>query len=318
MKVGVFVHFYVPYRRAGSETMLHEMVKALQKRGHEVQVITTVLPEAPPFYEYEGVKVRSTNVVYGQQLMGEFQPDVIVTHHENTQWCVRMKRKWGIPYVFIMHNDLPGTPDQLQWGPDLTVFNTDWIARKFRSRVPRSMVLHPPVYADQHKASPGECITLVNLNRNKGSDLFYELAEMMPDQKFLGVVGGHGEQIVREDLPNVEIVQHTSDMKNDVWSRTKVLLMPSIYESYGMAGVEAMASGIPVIAHPTPGLLESLGKAGTFLDRDHAKSWEVTLREVLKPRTYAELSETAAKRSKQLDPGPELEAWVDELERLVA
>jgi glycosyltransferase involved in cell wall biosynthesis len=52
-----------------------------------------------------------------------------------------------------------------------------------------------------------------------------------------------------------------------------VLMVPSVHESYGMAAVEALASGIPVIAHPTPGLREALGDAGTFVDRADVRVW---------------------------------------------
>lgn len=63
-------------------------------------------------------------------------------------------------------------------------------------------------------------------------------------------------------------------MRDDVWSRTKVLLIPSNYETYGMVGVEAIASGIPTIAHPTDGLCESLGDAGWFIPRDDVDEWQ--------------------------------------------
>lgn len=316
MRVAVFVHFYVPYRCAGSETMLHAMVRKLQAHGHEVLVIATVLPEAPPSYTYEGVPVFVTNLVYGQQILSGWKPDVIVTHHDNTLRAARIARKFKIPLVFLMHNDLPGTPGMLDLNPDLVVFNTDWMRDKFTDRAPNNIVVHPPVYAEQHRTVPGHCVTLVNLNANKGSALFYELAGRMPDQRFLGVIGGHGEQVVRRDLPNVTLQDHTDRMREQVWCRTRVLLMPSVYESYGMAGVEALASGIPVIAHPTPGLLESQGPEGIYLDRDDVDAWETTLRDLESPAAWHAASERALARSAALDPASELSSWVEAIERL--
>ncbi|WP_262928542.1 glycosyltransferase family 4 protein [Streptomyces sp. CBMA152] len=52
-------------------------------------------------------------------------------------------------------------------------------------------------------------------------------------------------------------------MREHVYSRSRVILMPSLYESWGRVAVEAFASGIPVIAHTTPGLVESMGEAGS-------------------------------------------------------
>lgn len=317
MKIAVFVHFYVPYRNAGSETMLHSMVKALQAAGHEVAVVATVLPEAPPAYSYDGVDVLATNVIYGRQNIQTWRPDLIITHHDNTVYTAQIARKLNIPWVFICHNDMAGVQTHLGFNPSLVVFNTNWIRDKLQTPDMNSIVLHPPVFAKDHATTPGGKVTLVNLNENKGSKLFYRLAESMPEVEFLGVIGGHGEQIIRRDIPNVEIQDHTPDMKENVWSKTRILLMPSIYESYGMAGVEALASGIPVIAHPTPGLKESQGPFGLFVNRDDFSGYQATIRQLLEPKNWNAASALALKRSQELDPNPELDGWVASIERLV-
>lgn len=319
MKVAVFVHYYVPYRNAGSETMLHAMVKRLQEAGHEVLVVATVMPDSPRQYIHEGVNVLSTNLVYGRQNIETWNPDVIISHHDNTIRAAQIARKLGIPWVFVCHNDMAGIHHQLGLEPDLVVFNSEWLKQRLYMPHMNFMVMHPPVWAEQHKTTKGKHITLVNMSENKGALVFYELARRLPHLNFLGVEGGHGEQILRHNIPNVEIQPHTADMREKVWSRTGVLLMPSIYESYGMAGVEALASGIPVLAHPTPGLLESQGPEGIFLDRDDIDAWERQLRafdsgdDVL----YQQASNRALKRSQELDPRPELDKWVFKLEGLV-
>lgn len=317
MKIGVFVHFYVPYRNAGSETMLHVMCKALQDKGHEVIVFATVLPDAPEFYEYEGIPVYVTNVVYGKQMIEGWMPDVIVSHHDNTDRAARISHRVDIPFAFLMHNDFDQTAQKLDYQPDLVVFNTDWMAKKFSHKTSNYMVVHPPILKEQHRTTPGECVTLVNLSENKGVNVFYELARRLPDIQFLGVEGGHGPQIIRNDLPNVTIQMQTDNMKDDVWSKTKILLMPSIYESYGMAGVEALASGIPVLAHPTEGLMESQGPFGHFIDRDNVDQYCNVIQKYYESDiSYNAASVLARKRSAEIDPTPELAQWVQKIEEL--
>ena len=46
------------------------------------------------------------------------------------------------------------------------------------------------------------------------------------------------------------------------------VLEDAVQAKYGMVAIEAACSGIPTIAAPTPGLLESLSWAGTFVPRE--------------------------------------------------
>ena len=137
------------------------------------------------------------------------------------------------------------------------------------------------------------------------------MSRVFPQVGFLGITGGHGEQITWGHSSNVEIIPQTSDMRNDVWSRTRILLVPSVYESYGMVAAEAMASGIPVIAHPTPGLQECIAGGGMFARRDAPASWVLKLRELMASgAAWQAASDRALHRSAQLDPTPELDDWV--------
>jgi len=90
--------------------------------------------------------------------------------------------------------------------------------------------------------------------------------------------------------------------------------MPSDYESWGRVGVEAMASGIPVLAHPTDGLVESLGSAGVFCDRDDADAWQAAIESLDARDAYRAASRKAKARSKQLDPAADLAAWCGAVE----
>lgn len=318
VKVCALVHFAVPFRNAGSETMLHALLQRLVDAGHEVTVVTTDTPQAPHRYQWEGVRgISRPGAARAAAAVRRLAPQVVITQHQNSALGIDLARELGAASVFLMHNDFGLNREPLAKDPDLVVFNTEWIAGQYRDQVRRSLVVHPPVWASRHATTPGACVTLVNLNQDKGAGHLARLARRMPDVPFLGVMGAHGRQVPVSGR-NVDIVEHTTDMPGQVWSRTRVLIMPSVYESYGMAGVEAMASGIPVIATPTPGLRESLGGAGTFVERDDIDGWERALRRLLDRTAWAAASAEALKRSAELDPTSELEVWCSAVEEVGA
>jgi glycosyltransferase involved in cell wall biosynthesis len=190
--------------------------------------------------------------------------DVLITHLDNTSTVISAALLYKKPLVQVLHNTHPATKMWASCKHDLIVYNSEWM-RNTLGASNKTIVVRPPVrFADYHVERPrATAVTLINLNQAKGGVLFAQLAAVLPAVQFLGVEGAYGEQI-NVDLPNVAIVKHGTNMRK-IYSDTKLLLMPSTYESWGRVGVEAMCSGIPVLAHPTPGLRESLGPGGRFV-----------------------------------------------------
>lgn len=332
MRVLFLAHAWAPYHCGGAEMMAHTMMRDLVKHGHEVDVLLSVLPQDAPLpYELDGVRVwpRSGKADATAWLHDDARkPDVLISHLENVSRAGVLGKMYRVPTVQLVHNTFSLTSAvMLSHPPTLAVFNTEHMAKHFADvfarrgeKLPHSVIVHPPVWPHEYALeapTPGDsgAVTLVNLYRPKGSELFYKLAESMPRREFLGVTGGYGDQDVRQ-LPNVEISPHVpgSEMAAQVYSRTRVLLVPSDYESYGRVAAEAMCAGLPVIAHPTPGLRECLGDAGIFVDREDPQGWADALRALDKPATYRKACAASRARAAQLDPAPELAAFRDALE----
>ena len=316
MRIVALVHFYVPVHMAGSETMLHAMLTALARAGHDVHVVVTQERDADAVID--GVMVIRRSGHAAEAMVTWLRPDVVVTHHAEVHRARRVANRIDARLVHLLHSDAENASraTALQ-RPDLVVFNTQWVADAFHETqaAPRSsIVVHPPIDPTRHLVTPGSKVTLVNLSEAKGARVFYELARLMPDVEFLGVVGGYDDQII-ESLPNVEVHPHTADPR-EFWAKTRLLLIPSSHESFGMVGIEAAVSGIPAIAHPTPGLLESLGDAGTFAHRAMVGDWLDAVQRLLQPDEWAAASTRARARAAELTTTEGLERWVTAVERL--
>lgn len=322
-----WVHFGVPYRRAGSETMLHTMMRELLQAGVDVEVICSDMPEAPAAWEVDGVPYTHRTPREAEAVLRAARPGVVVTHHDHAERAILAAKGIQARSVLLLHSDFDLVARPLSRNPDLCIYNTQWVRKSLAGRFPqvdrgRSLIIHPPVIPDEHAtATAGDRVTLVNLNRDKGVDTWHGAARLLPEVPFLGVRGGHGPQIEHGAPPNAELAPQTSDMRGDVWARTRVLMVPSRYESFGMAAVEALASGIPVIAHPTPGLREALGDGATFIDRDDHQAWADAIRGLYPdgPRR-AEASAAARDRSAFLagQSRAELSMWVDTVRGMLA
>jgi hypothetical protein len=317
VRVLAVVHGWFPILAAGSERMMQHMLDVLPRDEFEVEVWHFGIGE--PDATSEGSYLHEgTPVTRGFDPPTGFVPDVIITHHGYAARVVpSLYEEWPhVTVVGVYHNERYDIPDIDRIGADLRVYNTRWVRDRLRGSGP---IVHPPLEYDRHKVdSIGDAVTLVNLQDNKGVHTFTRVAARMDGFRFLGVDGTHGEQ-VHPDLPNVDFHPVTQDMR-EVWSQTKVVLMPSEYESYGMVAAEACVNGIPVIAHPTKGLVECLDSAGLFIPRDDIDGYERTLRLLLTdPLFYAERSAISRLRGEELarQTDRELRRFVRRLRKLV-
>lgn len=333
MRVLAMAHAYPPHHNAGAEMTLHVMLRRLVERGHEVHVVLSrEQRNTYGNYTFEGVEVHA----YGGAgtVFPQFHAsDVVIAHLENVPRAAALCSIHSKPMVHLIHNTHDFTKSALRTGPaQLAVFNTDWMKADYEAfwswqgtgPFPPHVVVHPPVDpAPLSKVKHGQAITLINLNEDKGGQLFWSLAlhRELRAKSFLGVQGAYGPQVVPdmylegEEWGNVELRPHQApaDMPA-VYGSTKILLMPSIYESYGRTAIEAAICGIPTIAHPTPGLLEALGDAGTFVNRGDVDGWVAAIKKLSSPRGYSAASKKALALAKSLDFNADLDRFADAME----
>src|SRR5690242_1836703 len=332
MKITAYFHLFPPEHNAGSETTVHAALRAMVNRGHTVTVICDRSKTAP--YEVDGIQVVRPPRRGVQSWLENFVQgsDLLVTHLDLTSQAMGLAISVKIPLVHFVHNDA----QLMYWRVDarvpyknaLTVYNSNWLAVKPSRwggqdmpdewRAPH-IIVHPVVEPERYRCETGTKITLVNPTPTKGANVLKALARQMPDREFLAVEGGYGDQVITAPgtdprtaaTGNIEWMAHTPDIR-EVFRKTKILLMPSDYESYGRVGIEAACAGIPTIAHPTEGLKEAFGDAGIFIDRNDVAAWYVEIERLLTDEVYyRQRSNAVLSLADSLDP----ESEFDRLER---
>lgn len=270
MRVIGYLHNYPPGRLLGGELMTSILLEALVEAGHEVDVIVHECVEART---RNGVRVLPRRKAMLSWDMRGY--DLFVSHPEIAGFV--RGRVGHAPFVGVVHNLSTPTLDALRLvRPTMLVANAQATANRVRGYCRDIMVLHPPTPVGRFPmpdGMPRRFVTQVNLSKEKGGELFYALAEARPDLPFLGVAGGHGEQIYPDPLPaNVSLIGQSQSM-GLIYAMTRVLLFGSSTETYGMVAAEACMAGIPVIAHRLPGIVEAIGDAALWRDRDHPEQW---------------------------------------------
>jgi hypothetical protein len=233
------------------------------------------------------------------------ESDVLFAQLGDRMLGLRLAARYRRPLVYFVH--IGNVPRRALAGrPSLTVFNSE-VLRAEQAWIRDALVVHPPITESDYRTDRGSAVTLVNLSEAKGGRVLAELACRQPQRRFLGVRGSIDQELPDGPIGNVEIIGPVSDMR-EVYRQTRVLLVPSAYESYGRVALEAAASGIPTIAHPTPGLVEALGPTAMFADRDDLVAWQEWLTRLDDPAEYEQRSRLARARFDELSPSREIDA----------
>lgn len=320
MRILWIIHLYPPYHNCGAEYMAHSINKFLISQGHSVKVLLRQAQRNNPqrVYDIDGVTVFPPSTPLE---MAARNCDVIFTHLDYTQLALQMAQKFRRKSVHFVHNDTPYLSVINSPGTGV-VYNSKWIAEKLNYGN-KSFVMPPPCdwrfYDVVHNSGGNEYITLINLDANKGGHILTKIAEALPDKKFLAVSGSYSAtddgQYTKQPA-NVTVIPNTPDILS-VYKQTRILIMPSLYESWGRTATEAMCNGIPVICTPTEGLKENCGNAGIYIkDRDNISDWVKAIVKLDSEKEYKKQSEKVRARSRELDPTENMREFINWLYQL--
>ena len=290
---------------------LHDIDLAVefQKRGHSVSFLTIEKPKEG----YSGGIYRGFRFMHysaGGSLLDT--SEIWICPHAPVFPHVRKinSRGYNRPIVMTCHFD--GRYNYItalasdKWS-EMVFFINATMEASFRRNVPefprsivRTAVIRPIMHESKlimNSPPDGDAITLVNANVNKGVHQFIELAKRMPNRKFLGVRPYYGELWLPPAPPNIEWIPFDDDVRN-ILKRTRILLMPSLYESFGRIAVEAMYNGLPVLySKPDPdskapsgtteGMEEWILPAGIPCMRDMPEEWVAAIESLDNADTYS-------------------------------
>lgn len=298
MKVLAYVPTYMGSgHNAGAETTLHGLLRAVKLAGHDVTaLVSRPHKDGSGSYVLDGVKVQAFSSKQDPFLYFP-HADVIMTQFECAQRAHLIGEQLNKPTVQVVHNNTVYATNLALRYNHFMIYNSEHVKASIEAnydtfnRPKRSVVVHPIVDPKIYGVeSSREYITLVNLSDgeepfyNKGYEVFYYLAEKFPNEKFLGVKGAYGNQIIR-DLPNVTIAEHTNNIL-PIYRKSKVILMPSEVESWGRVAIEAGCSAIPSLTSTAPGFIESnIGYHRIHFE--NYSGWEQALKDVLGNYTRA-------------------------------
>jgi glycosyltransferase involved in cell wall biosynthesis len=136
-------------------------------------------------------------------------------------------------------------------------------------------------------ATPSRSRTVLyvgRLSKEKGPDVLIEAIGMLQDCNLEWVFVGTGpeeETLRRRAGPRVRFAGLlTPEQVRDQMRRARALVFPSVcYETFGMSVVEAMATGLPIVASDLGGTPEIVGdRAGRLVPPGDVATWTEALR----------------------------------------
>ena len=300
---------YVPNMTAGAEITCHVTNKQLLKDGFEV----TVIVKHYVTDRQDGVKIlKSQDDTYDATPEAQDalrRASVICIQNLDYNVGMDIVRKYRKPVCFFIHATSRGKEFFGYAGswPIHVVYNS-WSMKADIGANYKNYVLKP--YVDMAKFKPLAAaagspnrfyVTLININKSKGGDFLIELAKAMPEVQFLGVEGGYGEQIRDDSIRNITYMSKT-DKIEEVYAKSRIVIMPSDLETWGRVAVEAMASGVPVIVNDVQGMREACGEGALVADRNDIASWTRQIKRLRSdPMFYSEQVRKAQERVQELD-----------------
>jgi glycosyltransferase involved in cell wall biosynthesis len=306
MKIALITDAWEPQVN-GVVTTLVELVREVERHGHQVIVIHPGMFKMRPCPGYAGIDLVVKPAKPLKSILDSLHPDAVHIATEGPLgWAARkycINRGWSFTTAF--HTKFPEILNAalkipLSWGYALfrhfhkassgVMVPTQGVLRMLEKRGFRNLrswthgvdmslfshheqvQMHPELGVLARPVS----LFVGRVSYEKNIEAFLQLD--VPGSKIVCGVGPL-EQAFKLRYPQVHWMGILSRPElSKVYAAADVFVMPSQSETFGLVMLEAMACGTPVAAFPVDGPLEVLGNAdhgaeGGFLDHDLKNAW---------------------------------------------
>ena len=306
--VDVNPYFYPFY--GGIEHRMHLIAKELVARGHEVIIVTGQMPgtlaEEVSEDGYKIVRLPSKYIkVYNPPYitskglldkLNEIDADVVNFNYRWAPSYTKDMRKYSGKKVFTYHN---------MWGEGIGIQHTFSEINDNRFRKTLDTFDHIIAVSDYvrndliRRGIPAETITtacpclkeypellddegdyilsLGRLVRTKGLDYLIEAMQYIDSKLIICGKGPDSKRLMKKIQKfrvsdKVEMKGWVSEEeKNELMSKCKMFVMPSLFESYGLAALEIMSYGRPIVCTDVNGLPDTVKDGGVYVKPKDAK-----------------------------------------------
>ena len=294
----------------GIEHRMHLIAKELAARGHEMIIVTGQLPgteadEVSPD-GYRIVRLPSKYIrIYNPpyitskgllEKLNEIDADVVNFNYRWAPSYTKDMRKYAGKKVFTYHN---------MWGEGIGIQHTlseindnrfrktldtfdhiisvsDYVRNDLiRRGIPAERITTAnPCLASYPELSDEEgdyILSLGRLVRTKGLDYLIEAMQYIETKLIICGKGPDSKRLMKKIRKygvsdKVEMKGWVSEEeKNQLMCQCKVFVMPSLYESYGLAALEIMSYGRPVVCTDVNGLPDTVKDGGIYVKPKDAK-----------------------------------------------
>lgn len=274
----------------------------------------------------------------------KIRKELVKNYHELNDWELSAQKVEESQHniwdkIASLNNDLTTVEDMgfifespLYFNPDFIITNTEWTKRflDIKNQIPKYN-LHPIIEEPTSftaKLSKVN-ITMINPMYHKGrsymADLINDYDHKWTYRVLLGFSGSDKNKEFLSMIEDswalkegrVEILEYVEDIYS-AYHATDIFVFPSRYEGYGMAAVEPMLIGKPVIVQDYPSIIEAVGdSAYTIKWGSSSKEWLEAVEELL--YDDEEYVEKSLNRAKELEvrKHEELLGLIDFMEKLL-
>jgi len=293
---GCFVHYYK------ETSFLPEYMQELGRMGIKYAFTNGLFQ-----YKFQGFNCCMTDK---DRFLDDFSNflkcnkfDLVVTMLENSPEIIQICNENNIPVVLFVMDAFPVGVAPLSFANNVNgvVFSSKFLYKKLTANIDDRSVVFPPMFEPTwYISDPRESkyITFINPIKEKGVDIFIEIAQRLPDREFLVVDAWRKVEL--DFPPNVLHLQKQEDMRI-IYGQTILLLVPSICEeAYGRVIVEAGLNGIPTVASDIGGIPEAVHSGGLLVKNYFdVKEWVSAIQNILLKKNYVNYSKLALESSRK-------------------